>query len=121
VVPLEPPVEFLALEGVPQRFFQPLALLEGDRQHRPLGRGRDRVEVENVVPGRRDPGDEEILHVLAVEPVDDRDDRLGSVQPADPTAAEGEAIDHTVGSRDDAGDNRAVLPERFRDPQGPDP
>ena len=108
-VDVETPFEVDPGELFAKRPFETVAVLEGDRQDGPVDRLVDRTQVDDVVPGKGNAGDEDVPNVLAVQSVVTIHDRLGGVVTAHGGRPEGNAVDDSTGPHDDPGESRSVV------------
>jgi len=83
-----------------ERFLQSIALLEGDRDHRPVGGRVHIVERNEVEPRGGDTGEQYPLSVRSVQPVEYVITRGGRIAATGRTTREGTLLNDAVGTND---------------------
>jgi hypothetical protein len=99
-VGLEAPREVVAVELLAEGVLEPLAVLEADRERRPVRAVGDRGDVDEVEPGGSDTRQQDVADVIATETVDEATDARRGVAPADGTRGEDDPVDHAVRADD---------------------
>jgi len=97
---VEPPRERLAVERLAERRFEPGALLVAHGVHRSVESLVKPRQVEEVEPRGRDSRHGDMAHILAPQPVEERDRGVGRVGPANGAGLEPEPVEGAVGSDD---------------------
>ena len=111
----------LAVEVLTKRAFEAIAVLEANSNHRAVGVGCKRSDVDDIEPRGGDPRDEDVLYVGPVESVEQRRDGVGGVGATDGAGTENEVVDDAVGADDSTRERAGLGPVRLRDTKSPDP